>query len=282
MSRLSPILFFQNFSSPFWDQIAIFLANAADFLFIAALALIFWCIDRKKGEKLAYMAITNMLLGIFIKDLVRAPRPIGQKNVRTLATESAPGYSFPSTHTQTFANLTTSITILFKKHFISICLTVLSIAMGISRLYAGVHYLADVLGGIIIGIVSAFGSFYAIRKVHSQNMLYLITAGLAALFLLFHPSNEYIMLFFGFLAFWGSCQFEKHFVKFETNGTFTQKTIRFLLGMLLLLFINILLKMLPFPALLSDILRYCTIVFVTIGIYPLIIKKYICIFKSQQ
>lgn len=273
MSRLAPILFFQQFSSPIFDSIALLLANYADLLFIVSLALVYWCIDRRKGEVLGYGAVTNMLFSIFVKDLLKLPRPIGHPDIRTLAEESAPGFSFPSTHTQIFSNLTGMMALIFKKKSLTLVFAALTVLMGISRMYLGVHYLADVLGGILFGLLIAVACHYLATRISNRNALYGATAVLAALFLFFRPSAEYTMIFLGLLAFWCGTAFERRFVKFEATGTPLRKTVRFILGIVILLILHVGLKQLPLPAELCDAIRYMVIVFTAMGLYPLLFTK---------
>lgn len=273
MSRLDPIIFFQQFASPILDAFAIFLANFADLIFIVTVALVYWCIDKRKGEILGYVAVTNMLFSTFLKDLFKAERPIGQPGILTLAEESAPGYSFPSTHTQIFANLTGVFALCFKKPPLVVIMGILTILMGLSRMYLGVHYLLDVLGGIFFGLLVAIVGVWLTTHIQSRHRLYFCTALIASVFLFFKPSPEYVMIYFGYLAFWAGVAFEQRFVQFEATGSRKKKAFRFILGIILLMVVYVGLKQLPFPANVRNAIRYIGVVFTAIGLYPWLFKK---------
>lgn len=273
MSRLSPIIFLQQFSTPFLDSLAIILANFADLLFILVVTLVYWCVDRKKGEALGYISVTNMLSSIFVKNIFKVARPIGQEGIVSLAEESAPGYSFPSTHTQIFSNLTSSLGLFFKKPILIIAMSILTILMGASRVYLGVHYLEDVLGGLLLGVFIAFLGHWLLRRIKGRWRLYGATLFLAAVPLFFSTSTEYVMMFFGFIAFCAGIAFERRYVRFEAKGNRIKKTGRFFLGIFLLLVLYVGLEQLPLPDNIRDTLRYSAVVFTAIGLYPWLFKK---------
>ncbi len=73
-------------------------------------------------------------------------------------------YGFPSGHTSVAVTVWGGLAILFRKKW----LTLLSIAMIIlipfSRVYLGVHFIADVLGGYLLGGIILFASYHLILK----------------------------------------------------------------------------------------------------------------------
>lgn len=273
MSRLTPIIFLQQFSNPFLNNLAIILADFADLLFILAVTFVYWCVDRKKGETLGYISVTNMLFSITLKNIFKAPRPIGSEGIFSLAEGSAPGYSFPSTHTQIFSNLATALGLIFRKGILTISLTVLTVIMGISRMYLGVHYLSDVLGGVIFGFIAALFSHFLANKVKNRIKLYGFTLLIACIPLLFGTSPEYIMMLFGFLSFYLGILFERRFVHFEVSGSAWKKTFRFISGIMILLALYVGLKYVPLPEVARNSLRYFAVVFTAIGLCPWLFKK---------
>jgi undecaprenyl-diphosphatase len=61
--------------------------------------------------------------------------------------------SFPSDHTAVAFALAASIFFFDKK--LGVVLMILALFVGLGRIYAGVHYPFDVLGGILVGVLSA-------------------------------------------------------------------------------------------------------------------------------
>ena len=66
----------------------------------------------------------------------------------------APDYSFPSGHTGSAFALAVVIFMVMDRKYGIIALILASL-MGFSRLYVGIHYPSDVLGGVILGVVTS-------------------------------------------------------------------------------------------------------------------------------
>ncbi len=98
----------------------------------------------------------GMLLNLFLKEVFERPRPVFE----TLLVEEA-HYAFPSGHAMNSLityGLLAYLIALNLKHRIARILVVFAaviaiVLIGISRLYLGVHYLSDVIGGYMVGIV---------------------------------------------------------------------------------------------------------------------------------
>ena len=99
----------------------------------------------------ANSAITNSL----IKLVIKRSRP----DVLNLIVQG--GYSFPSGHSMiavcVYGYLLylayTKINNKYLKYGLSILLGIVILSIGISRIYVGVHYTSDVLGGFILGLI---------------------------------------------------------------------------------------------------------------------------------
>ena len=109
--------------------------------------------------------ILSTLLNILLKDLFARERP----DILRLISETS--YSFPSGHAMINASLYTMLILLIfkfvksphRKLGLSALCAILIVLIGFSRVYLGVHYAGDILGGWIIGFaVSIF--VYAIWK----------------------------------------------------------------------------------------------------------------------
>jgi len=109
--------------------------------------------------------ILSTLLNILLKNIFARERP----DILRLINETS--YSFPSGHAMINASLYTMLILLIfkfikspvRKLTLSALCIVLIIAIGFSRVYLGVHYAGDIIGGWIIGFaVSIF--VYAIWK----------------------------------------------------------------------------------------------------------------------
>lgn len=129
------------------------LGGAYCLIIIAILCAIFI-----KNKKIAFAMPVNLILStmlnLMLKNIVERPRPIGYRLI------DETGYSFPSGHSMISAAFYGLIIYFIWKNvkntklkYIScILLALLILLIGISRIYLGVHYASDVLGGFTISI----------------------------------------------------------------------------------------------------------------------------------
>lgn len=124
-------------------------------LITLAIAFIILLKNRRNSAYIALNLILVFLLNRILKVIVARPRP----SVLRLAIED--GYSFPSGHSMAsmgfYGFLIYLIWVNIKnkkvKYPLVIFLSLLILFIGISRIYLGVHYFTDVIGGFIIAIL---------------------------------------------------------------------------------------------------------------------------------
>ena len=71
--------------------------------------------------------------------------------------------SFPSGHTTAAFSAMTAIFLVGNKR-VSWLAFLFGILMGISRIYLGVHYASDVLGGILVGLIAGSAAVFIISR----------------------------------------------------------------------------------------------------------------------
>jgi len=147
----------------YFDATVIFLA---DFLiiFIPVLILIFYIL-APKIKKIIYQqtVIVAALSAAFafsvsqiIGKIYFRPRPFvsHQEAIRLIKVlEAISDKSFPSDHTT--VSFAIAFAAFFYNRFLGWILLIMSLLIGIARIIAGVHYPLDVLGGIVLGLLSA-------------------------------------------------------------------------------------------------------------------------------
>ena len=143
-------LFKFNVSTP----IAKFITNFGGAIFVISLTTILFFVIKDK--KIGISIITNLgivtILNHIIKFIMQRPRPTEFRIIEET------GYSFPSGHSMvSLAFYGYLIYLIYKyinnkhlKRTLIIILSVLICIIGVSRIYLGVHYTSDVLGGFLI------------------------------------------------------------------------------------------------------------------------------------
>lgn len=127
---------------------------STEFLLIATIAIMVFSKNKKRAFYIALNVLICFLLNQGLKHVFLRPRP---EDIN-LITEG--GYSFPSGHSMvSLAFYGLFIYIIFhmrlkkyKRYLYCILLALLTLLIGISRIYLGVHYASDVLAGFAISM----------------------------------------------------------------------------------------------------------------------------------
>jgi undecaprenyl-diphosphatase len=143
------------------DLTAIFFADYSGYVLV--LIVIFLIFSSKKWKENIYnLAFVSLILllsrGIFtetIRFFFFRIRPFVQLGFEPLISQSASEASMPSGHMTFFFGLSFALYYLGKKGWSYIFMAV-SLLIGISRVFVGIHWPLDILAGIIIAFVSAF------------------------------------------------------------------------------------------------------------------------------
>lgn len=136
------MLFITNFCNPI-------------ILILVSLVILLICKDKKMGLIIIINLLVSILLNIIFKGIIQRDRPLED----FLITES--GYSFPSGHSMvSMAYYGLIIYFIYKKikakrvrNVLMILIGLLILAIGFSRIYLGVHFASDVIGGFLISII---------------------------------------------------------------------------------------------------------------------------------
>ena len=265
----------QSIANPFLDILFQLITMCGEqIVLISIIAVIYWALDKKFGEYIAYSVLTSVLLNNTIKDIFKMKRPIGEKGIRTLREQTATGYSFPSGHTQSASSFYGAIAIYLKKRIMYIIATIMIILVGFSRLYLGVHYPKDVIVGGILGVLTSLICYKLYNKFENKMLLYVITFVIFIPALTFSHSADFIKGMGTYLGFIIGIYIEKKYVNFSVEGSTGNKIIRVLLGILILLTLQVGLKVLLPSATIFSFIRYLLISLTGIGIYPMVFKKF--------
>ena len=125
--------------------------------YLVWLPLIYWCLDKRLGKHLAYVFLLANGANSLGKHAFRGPRPFWLDSKVGLSGETS--YGIPSGHTESATVFYGFLAFWLKQRWMTALALFMIVAMGLSRIYLGVHFVHDVLAGLLIGVVVLAGYF---------------------------------------------------------------------------------------------------------------------------
>ena len=171
LSQWDVALFFwinHGWSCPFLDSFFSFITNFRNFYIPLAFLFAYWL---WKGGSSGRWLVLSLGLSILLadqtsshllKDLVERARPCNALDgVLTPAGKSS-AYSFPSSHAANMGASMFLLSVYFRSWTWAFIL--IALLVGSSRIYLGLHYPSDVLGGFLLGIIFGFLVWRGVEK----------------------------------------------------------------------------------------------------------------------
>lgn len=168
--------------NPILDAVGSFCAAYLQYP-IVALILVFWFWPKDKRSENRPMVIMGLTAAIIARFVVKTIIILLYEKARPYAVLTAVEplvdfsasealQSFPSGHMVFFFALATGVWFFSRK--LGSWLFVFAVLMGIARVFSGVHWPTDILGGAIIGIVVGYAIYsvsyrYLIDKFHEKS-----------------------------------------------------------------------------------------------------------------
>ena len=140
----------------FLDKFFKFITDLGDTFFIVGLVVgVVLVLRNNVGYLYATLAIDTVITNFIFKQLIRRDRPDVLKLIKQ------GGFSFPSGHSMISMSMYGMLIYLcykkiknkYIKWIICSLLGILILSIGLSRVYLGVHYISDVLGGFILSFI---------------------------------------------------------------------------------------------------------------------------------
>ncbi|MBC7757899.1 MAG: phosphatase PAP2 family protein [Phormidesmis sp. FL-bin-119] len=104
-----------------------------------------------------------------LKKIVKRDRPFVSYPDIIIPKVDESDYSFPSGHTALAFSMATSLSLSFPKWYVIVPSFVYAGTVSYSRLYLGVHYPSDILGGAAVGIASSYLTFKTQKWLSSKK-----------------------------------------------------------------------------------------------------------------
>ena len=257
---------------------------------LLVLLIVYFCWKKEVGKRLVLIiAAVNTWLPM-IKAVVMRPRPymaypdrvqgvadVGDK--ASLDDIVAQGYSFPSTHSASAMAAFIPLANAVKKRWMWITAVVVTFLVGISRAVTGMHFPTDILAGWVLGLAGAGFCMLLEKKVKNEWIRHLILLVTVLPGLFFVRTEDYYTSLGLVIGLIFAIHFEAKFVNFKETRNIWAMILRVAGAFALYFVLNTVMKMPfsteflasgPMGAFLVRAARYAILIFVIIGIYPMV------------
>ena len=147
---LNFIVMVQQIDTPLFDSFFRDITSLGDESFYLLLfPFLLWCVDFHLGIRVGIIFLLSVYANNGIKEIFQQPRPFDI--LPEIQKVHASGYGFPSGHAQSSMVVWGSIAYWKKQIWIRNFSVLLILLIGFSRIYLGVHFPTDILGGWLIG-----------------------------------------------------------------------------------------------------------------------------------
>jgi membrane-associated phospholipid phosphatase len=197
-----------------------------------------WCLGYRFGSRLLITLLLSAFVNFALKDIFGQPRPF-QLDPRT-GIETERGFGLPSGHAQHTAIEWGAVAAWVAKPWFTAAALVLIFLIGVSRIYLGVHFPTDVLGGWMLAAVifwiylryaDAIAARVSAMSFAGQVALAALVSAFYVLFYLLVPLTSYLVgtggLLFGAAVGMALCH---RWLTPPEGGALWQRLLRYPLG----------------------------------------------------
>lgn len=261
--------------------------------------IIYWAINKKLGENLILILLATIGINGLFKVIIGRYRPFTNSDYSSLryievdnffvnTTHLNTSYSFPSGHSQLAGSLFGGFALYIKKNWVYVVMGILILLVMISRVYLGVHYPTDVIVGGVLGVLIAVIMSKVTTKYPDKKVIILsVLFGILVVTFIYELITDAIsagdtIKMVG-LAAGGIPGFlwEEKKINFKVDGLWWKRTIRVILGFVLVMIVRIVLKPIfeiftgDNTALIMtfDAVRYALVGVTATALWPLIFTK---------
>ena len=275
----SIIYYLMNFFTLFGEEI----------LIIAVMGVIYWGIDKNKGEMIGASVMTAAVVNPLIKNIFCRVRPFDAFPSEIKNLKDVDGFSFPSGHSSSSATMMSALALSYRKQhkkWLTALAVVVPLLVALSRNYLGAHWITDVVAGLAMGVAVSFTMVFALSN-FNKYVVYAIALVVGASGFFYCTTNDYYSSYGLLIGFVCAVIFEEKITKFANTKTWWRIVLRVLGGGIVFLALKEGLKI-PVENLLFAgdevkpgmetwehiyrTFRYAVTCFVAMGVYPLLFK----------
>ncbi len=243
------VLWFQQFS-PAMDmpfKAITFLGD--EMFFMLLMPFIYWCIDRRTGARMIILFLCSAYVNAVVKVIAQQPRPFAyDSRVQQISTAGSGG--FPSGHTQGAVVVWGYLVSVYRKTWLWILAGMLMVLIPMSRIYLGVHFPTDLLGGYVIGafMLLLYIKYLPDLEAWIIHKSFVFQMGFAVIFplvlLIIIPGHDKLGVSSAatLMGMGAGFVLERKFVGFESSGFWWKRIARYVIGIAILIGLRIVLS----------------------------------------
>jgi len=217
--------------------------------YLLVFPLIIWAFNKSIGQRAVFLVFFGLTVNAWAKDVFGHPRPFEWPSPTDSPVldlnQNTHGPGLPSGHTQASLMLWYYLAYHFRKRWLWVLATVLFVLISFSRVYLGVHFPTDLLGGVILGLIMLllFIKFEdrLIHKLWSQSVWPQV--GLAIIIplvlIIIYPHRDAVAALSALSGFSLGIIIDRQIIHFDVTGSVTQKVLRYVVGIVALVIIYI-------------------------------------------
>ncbi len=291
MSGLDIIRAIQTLQSPGLNSFFHVITNLHETTtYILLFVPVIWFWDKKFGRYLISVLVLGIWSNAALKYGFNTSRP-SPEDVTVLYPETGTGPAFPSGHSQNPLMIWGAVALRVHKRWFTVFAAVLVFLIGFSRLYAGLHWPLDVIGGWAIG--AAMLAFFEVTRSFwtgermglPLKLLFATAIPLATLLLAWwspqwnvpaEMADESWIMTGAYLGFWAGSILEEEFVGFNPRlGSIVTHVIKLVLGLAMVMGVRYGLKAVFPEVALFDAIRYFFVAITASLLAPLVFARFL-------
>jgi hypothetical protein len=256
--QIQILQYLESIRTDFLTAIMVSITMMAESLFLVSiLAILYWCVDKVKSIRLAFIVLFSSVINGVIKTIVQMPRPFEKGVIIPIRVETATSSSFPSGHTQSATSFWGGSSFILKSRLSLVMAAFMVGLTAFSRLYLGVHWPMDVIGGILFGLLSIFMANHIVGENALVKRNHIIAISIVALLGMAMPIEKDLAK--AIASLWGmlcGLYVEQKHIQFEPIQKLKVQIVKVIIGMTTIIIIYIGLKNLFPKDKLFDMIRY--------------------------
>lgn len=229
------VLWLQQFSPALDLPFKLFTFLGEELFFLLLLPGLYWSLDRRIGARVTLLFLLSTYLNFAAKTVLDQPRPF-QYDPRVRQLGEAPGGGLPSGHAQNAVVVWGYLATQFQQAWLWWLAGLLVVLISLSRVYLGLHFPTDLLGGHALGLTllllyvwlePGLETWLKAQRLIWQFGIALLLPLLLAVLL---PTEEGVAMSGVMLGLGLGLIGERRWLGFETHGSLWQRVLRFILG----------------------------------------------------